>query len=66
MPDSNPGRVTLADADRRRGLFFVGLAAAFVGVAAHHVASVAMPFLGGILWTILGYQSAFLIGVARG
>ncbi len=34
-----------------------------MGVAANHVASVAMPFLGGILWTILGYQWAFLIGI---
>ena len=34
-----------------------------MGVAANHIASVAMPFLGGILWTILGYQWAFLIGI---
>jgi predicted MFS family arabinose efflux permease len=34
-----------------------------MGVAANHVASVAMPFLGGILWTTLGYQWAFLIGI---
>jgi predicted MFS family arabinose efflux permease len=34
-----------------------------MGVAANHVASVVMPFLGGILWTILGYQWAFLIGI---
>jgi hypothetical protein len=34
-----------------------------MGVAANHVASVAMPFLGGILWTTLGYQWAFLVGI---
>ncbi len=34
-----------------------------MGVAANHVASVTMPFLGGILWTTLGYQWAFLIGI---
>jgi predicted MFS family arabinose efflux permease len=34
-----------------------------MGVAANHVASVTMPFLGGILWATLGYQWAFLIGV---
>jgi len=34
-----------------------------VGVAANHVASVTMPFLGGILWATLGYRWAFLIGV---
>jgi predicted MFS family arabinose efflux permease len=34
-----------------------------MGVAANHVASVTMPFLGGILWTVLGYQWAFLIGI---
>jgi predicted MFS family arabinose efflux permease len=34
-----------------------------MGVAANHVASVTMPFLGGILWATLGYRWAFLIGV---
>ena len=34
-----------------------------MGVAANHIASVTMPFLGGILWTVLGYQWAFLIGI---
>jgi predicted MFS family arabinose efflux permease len=34
-----------------------------MGVAANHVASVAMPFLGGILWATLGYQWAFLVGI---
>jgi predicted MFS family arabinose efflux permease len=34
-----------------------------MGVAANHVASVVMPFIGGILWTALGYQWAFLLGV---
>jgi len=34
-----------------------------MGVAANHVASVTMPFLGGILWATLGYQWAFLVGI---
>jgi predicted MFS family arabinose efflux permease len=34
-----------------------------MGVAANHVASVIMPFLGGILWATLGYQWAFLVGL---
>jgi predicted MFS family arabinose efflux permease len=34
-----------------------------MGVAANHVASVIMPFLGGILWVTLGYQWAFLVGI---
>jgi hypothetical protein len=34
-----------------------------MGVAANHVASVAMPFVGGLLWVTLGYQWAFLIGI---
>ena len=34
-----------------------------MGVAANHVAAVAMPFVGGILWTTLGYQWAFLLGI---
>ncbi len=34
-----------------------------MGVAMNHVASVTMPFLGGILWTELGYQWAFLVGL---
>lgn len=34
-----------------------------MGVAANHVASVAMPFVGGILWATLGYRWAFLIGI---
>ena len=34
-----------------------------MGVAFNHVASVAMPFLGGVLWATMGYQWAFLIGL---
>ncbi|HUJ75892.1 MAG TPA: MFS transporter [bacterium] len=34
-----------------------------MGVAANHVASVTMPFVGGILWATLGYRWAFLIGI---
>jgi hypothetical protein len=34
-----------------------------MGVAANHVAAVAMPFVGGILWTTLGYRWAFLLGI---
>jgi len=34
-----------------------------MGVAFNHIASVSMPFLGGILWATLGYQWAFLIGI---
>jgi hypothetical protein len=34
-----------------------------MGVAFNHVASVSMPFLGGILWATLGYRWAFLIGI---
>jgi predicted MFS family arabinose efflux permease len=34
-----------------------------MGVAANHVASVVMPFIGGILWSSLGYQWAFLLGI---
>ncbi len=34
-----------------------------MGVAANHVASVTMPFLGGVLWVTLGYQWAFLVGI---
>jgi MFS family permease len=34
-----------------------------MGVAANHVASVAMPFIGGILWSVLGYRWAFLLGI---
>jgi hypothetical protein len=34
-----------------------------MGVAANHVAAVVMPFIGGILWTALGYQWAFLLGI---
>jgi len=34
-----------------------------MGVAMNHVAAVAMPFVGGLLWKNLGYQSAFLVGV---
>jgi len=34
-----------------------------MGVAANHVASVTMPFVGGILWATLGYRWAFLVGV---
>jgi predicted MFS family arabinose efflux permease len=34
-----------------------------MGVAANHVAAVVMPFIGGILWTTLGYRWAFLLGI---
>lgn len=34
-----------------------------MGVAMNHVAAVAMPFLGGVLWNTLGYRWAFLIGI---
>jgi predicted MFS family arabinose efflux permease len=34
-----------------------------MGVAANHVASVVMPFIGGILWSGLGYRWAFLLGI---
>jgi MFS family permease len=34
-----------------------------MGVAANHIAAVSMPFLGGILWTALGYRWVFLIGL---
>ena len=34
-----------------------------MGVAFNHVASVAMPLLGGVLWIALGYRWAFLIGL---
>jgi predicted MFS family arabinose efflux permease len=34
-----------------------------MGVAMNHIASVTMPFLGGILWTTLGFRWAFLIGL---
>ena len=35
-----------------------------MGVATSHVAAVAMPLVGGLLWTHLGYQWAFLAGSA--
>ncbi|MFH0921894.1 MAG: MFS transporter [Fibrobacterota bacterium] len=34
-----------------------------MGVAANHVAAVAMPFTGGLLWKYAGYRWAFLIGI---
>jgi hypothetical protein len=34
-----------------------------MGVTMNHIAAVTMPFLGGILWTTLGYRWAFLIGL---
>jgi MFS family permease len=34
-----------------------------MGVAANHVAAVAMPLAGGVLWKMAGYQWAFLIGI---
>jgi MFS family permease len=34
-----------------------------MGVAMNHVAAVAMPFLGGVLWNTIGYRWAFLIGI---
>jgi len=33
-----------------------------MGVAMNHVAAVSMPFIGGLIWARLGYQSTFLIG----
>ncbi|MFP4058805.1 MAG: MFS transporter [Candidatus Brocadiia bacterium] len=35
-----------------------------MGVACNHVAAVAMPLVGGLLWRTLGYQWAFLVGAA--
>jgi MFS family permease len=35
-----------------------------MGVAMNHVAAVTMPLVGGLLWSYLGYQWAFLLGVA--
>lgn len=35
-----------------------------MGVAANHVAAVSMPLLGGLLWSVLGYQWCFLAGSA--
>ena len=35
-----------------------------MGVAANHVAAVAMPLLGGLLWKYLGYQWTFIMGSA--
>lgn len=35
-----------------------------MGVAMNHVAAVAMPLVGGLLWKSFGYQWAFLTGVA--
>jgi predicted MFS family arabinose efflux permease len=34
-----------------------------MGVAMNHIAAVAMPFLGGVLWNNLGFRWAFLIGI---
>jgi MFS family permease len=34
-----------------------------MGVAANHVAAVAMPFVGGLLWNYVGFRWAFLIGI---
>lgn len=34
------------------------------GVAVNHIASVAMPLVGGLAWKYLGYQWTFLIGSA--
>jgi len=34
-----------------------------MGVAMNHVAAVAMPFFGGLLWNSLGFRWAFLIGI---
>ena len=33
-----------------------------MGVTMNHVAAVTMPLVGGILWSTLGYQWAFLLG----
>ena len=35
-----------------------------MGVAMNHIASVMMPFVGGLLWKYAGYRWAFLTGVA--
>jgi MFS family permease len=35
-----------------------------VGVASNHVAAVAMPLVGGLMWKHLGYQWPFIIGAA--
>ena len=35
-----------------------------MGVAMNHVAAVAMPLLGGIIWGRFGYQWTFLMGAA--
>jgi len=37
-----------------------------MGVAMNHLAAVAMPLVGGILWVKLGYQWAFVTGAAAG
>jgi len=34
-----------------------------MGVAMNHLAAVSMPLLGGLLWSALGYQYAFYLGV---
>lgn len=34
-----------------------------MGVAMNHIASVAMPLIGGLLWARFGYQWAFLTGI---
>lgn len=34
-----------------------------MGVAMSHISAVTMPFVGGILWSRLGYRWAFLIGI---
>ncbi len=35
-----------------------------MGVAMNHVAAVSMPFIGGLLWTAVGYRWVFLLGAA--
>jgi len=35
-----------------------------MGVAMNHVAAVAMPLLGGLLWKLYGYQWTFIVGGA--
>ena len=62
MPESSPGRVTLSDPDRRRGLFFIALAAAFVGVALTLQITLNNNFLVGEIG-ISGFQAGLLEAV---
>ena len=62
LHDASPARITLTDADRRRGLFFVALAAAFVGVALTLQITLNSNFLVGEIG-ISGFQAGLLEGV---